>query len=151
MIHLEFKTTIDAPASKVWKVMLSPDTYKEWVEPSWPGSYYVGHWSKGQNIKFLASQGGGTLARIEESDEYKTILANHIAVIRADGSEDTASESATSWIGTQERYTFEEDGGKTTVRVDIDTTPEWENMFTEGWPAALKKLKEVSERQSVHS
>ena len=42
MKHLEFKTQIEADKKKVWDTMLRPETYKEWVNVSWPGSYYEG-------------------------------------------------------------------------------------------------------------
>ena len=149
MKPLEFKTEVNAPAKKVWETMLNADTYKEWVEPSWPGSYYTGKWGKNEIVKFLSSEGGGTASKIVEYTPYQTVLAEHIAVIHADGREDRDSDVAKGWIGSTERYTFTENNGKTTVRVSIKTSPEWESMFNDGWPAALAKLKEISERAVV--
>lgn len=146
MKRLEFSTQINAPKKKVWDTMLQPATYKEWVNASWPGSYYEGTWAKGENLKFLAPKHGGTLATVAEHTPYETILARHIASINRDGSEDRTSAVAKGWIGTTERYTFTESNGKTTVTIVIETTPEWENMFNEGWPNALKRLKEICER-----
>ena len=146
---LEFRTEVNAPAKKVWETMLNPDTYKEWVEPSWPGSYYTGKFGKDEIVKFLSSEGGGTAARIVEYAPYQTLLAEHVAVIQSDGKEDRDSVIAKGWIGSTEQYTFTENNGKTTVRVSIKTSPEWESMFNDGWPAALAKLKEVSERAAV--
>ena len=146
MKHLEFKTQIEAGKKKVWDTMLRPETYKEWVNVSWPGSYYEGNWAKGENVRFISPGNGGTMATLLEQKTYDNILAKHIAVINADGSEDRNSDVAKGWIGTMERYTFKENKGKTVVKVEIDTTPEWESMFTEGWPNALAKLKELCER-----
>lgn len=145
MKHLEFKTQIDADRRKVWDTMLQPETYKEWVSVSWPGSTYEGKWSEGENIKFISPGQGGTMANLVEEKPYNTILAKHIAVINPDGSEDRQSEIAKGWIGTTERYTFQEHKGKTELKVEIETTPEWENMFVDGWPNALAKLKEICE------
>lgn len=149
MKQLEFSTQVNAPSKKVWETMLSPKTYKEWVEASWPGSYYVGSWAKGENVKFLSQEGGGTVATIVEYKPYETVLAKHIAVILSDGKEDRDSDIAKGWVGTTERYVFTENQGKTTLRVLIETSPEWESMFKDGWPAALEKLKEISERAAV--
>ncbi len=146
MKRLEFSTQISAPKKKVWDTMLQPATYKEWVNVSWPGSYYEGKWAKGENLKFLAPKHGGTLATVVEHTPYETILARHIAAINSDGSEDRTSVVAKGWIGTTERYTFTEHNSKTTVTIGIETTPEWEKMFNDGWPNALKKLKEICER-----
>jgi uncharacterized protein YndB with AHSA1/START domain len=149
MKQLEFKTEINAAAKRVWETMLNADTYKEWVEPSWPGSYYTGKWGKGEIVRFLSSEGGGTAAKIAEYTPYQTVFAEHVAVIHSDGKEDRDSDVAKGWVGSSERYSFAEDNGKTTVRVSIKTAPEWESMFNDGWPAALNKLKEISERATV--
>jgi hypothetical protein len=62
---------------------------------------------------------------------------------------DRNSPEAKGWIGTTEEYTFTEKNGKTELKVTVNTTPEWESMFNDGWPDALKKLKEICERSTV--
>lgn len=146
MKKLEFKTEIAASKQKVWDTMLTPNTYIEWVNVSWPASYYEGNWKQGENVRFLAPSGGGTIATIEELRPYEYIFANHIAVVNHDGTEDRDSDAAKGWIGTTESYSFTEKSGKTEVKVEINTSPDWEKMFTDGWPGALEKLKEISER-----
>ncbi|MBC7829002.1 MAG: SRPBCC domain-containing protein [Chitinophagaceae bacterium] len=145
MKKLEFKIEIAASRQKVWDTMLDPVTYKKWVEVSWPASSYEGSWKQGENIKFISPSGEGTLATIVELRPYEFILANHIAVIKKDGSDDRDSEIAKGWVGTTESYNFSEKNGKTELKVEINTNPDWEKMFTDGWPDALAKLKEMSE------
>jgi hypothetical protein len=125
--------------------MLQPETYKEWTAVSWPGSVYKGKWAKGENLRFISTSGEGTLATVVEHTPYEHILAKHIAVIKADGSEDRESDMAKGWVGTLERYRFNEQNGKTDLTVEIDTSPDWESMFAEGWPNALAKLKQMCE------
>ena len=151
MKKLEFKIDVNASPKKVWETMLNPESYREWISAAFPGSYYKGQWKKGENLKFLSPDKGGTLATIVELRPYEYILSKHIAVINADGTEDRNSEMAKGWIGTTEAYTFTEKNGKTEVKVEINTYPEWEQMFSDGWPKALKKLKEISERSKVGS
>jgi len=153
MKKIEFKITIASPAKNVWNIMLDRKTYKEWVKAGWPGSDYDGKWAKGEKIRFIGESAdepavgqGGTLALIEEFKPYETILARHIAVINADGSEDYDSEIAKGWVGTLERYTFTESNGNTTLTVGLETNPDWEKMFQDGWPVALKALKEICEK-----
>jgi uncharacterized protein YndB with AHSA1/START domain len=145
MKKLEYKIDIAANKQKVWDTMLNPDTYKQWTAVSWPGSDYIGNWKKGENIKFLGPSGEGTMATLTEVKPNDFLLAKHIAVINKDGSEDRTSDVAKGWVGTTESYTFTEKGGKTEVRVEINTSPDWEKMFNEGWPGALAKLKEITE------
>lgn len=146
MEKLQSKIDIAAIPKKVWDRMTQPDTYREWVNAAWPGSYYEGNWRKGENVKFISPGQGGTLATIVEYRPYEYILAKHIAVINADGTEDRDSETAKNWIGTTESYTFSERNGKTELITEMNTNPEWRKMFADSMPKALAKLKEISER-----
>jgi uncharacterized protein YndB with AHSA1/START domain len=145
MKKLEFKIDIAASRQKVWDTMLSPETYKEWINTSWPGSYYKGNWKQGENIRFLSPGHGGTMATFLECKPHDFILAKHVAVINSDGTEDRDSDIAKGWIGTTESYSFTEKNGKTELKIEISTKPDWEKMFTDGWPKALAKLKQISE------
>lgn len=153
MKKLEYKTEINAKPEKVWKTMLEIDTYHEWVNVSWPNSTYDGNWKQGEEISFIGSgeNKGGTKARLVEVRQPEVIRAEHIAIIGPDGKEDTTSPEAKGWIGTKEEYFFTEKNGKTELKVEITTNPDWESMFNEGWPNALKKLKEISERKTVNA
>jgi uncharacterized protein YndB with AHSA1/START domain len=146
MKKLESSIEIAAPAKKVWDTMTSPETYKEWVNVAWPGSFYKGKWKKGENIKFLSSRNEGTLATLVECKPAEYVLAEHIAVLKSDGTEDRDSKEAKSWIGTTEAYTFREKNGKTELKTEMNVEPEWESMLGDGWPKALAKLKEICER-----
>ena len=147
MENLEYKIVISAPAKKVWETMLQEETYKQWVAKSWPNSSYEGKWAKGEKIKFVGPDGSGTLAEIVELKPYEKVFARHIAVLASGGKEDRTSEAAKGWVGTTERYQFDEHLGKTTLTVSMETTPEWRKMFDDGWPTALEELKTISERQ----
>src|SRR5687768_10364630 len=118
MKKLEFKTEIAAKRDKVWRTMLDPKTYREWVNVSWPGSYFEGNWKTGENMRFIGGQDqGGTLANLVEVREPEYVLAKHVAVITGDGKEDRTSEEAKGWIGTTEEYTFTEKNGRTELKV----------------------------------
>lgn len=146
MKKLEYRVNINAPAKKVWDIMLSPDTYREWTGVSWPSSTYEGNWKEGEDIRFIGSDGTGTLGHFNEVKPYKYIACEHVAVLLKGGVEDRTSDMAKGWIGTKENYTFTEKNGSTEVYVEIHTNPAWEKMFNDGWPNALDKLKEMAER-----
>ncbi|TMI85625.1 MAG: SRPBCC domain-containing protein [Bacteroidetes bacterium] len=147
MKTFQSKIDIGVNAKKVWDTMIHPDSYKEWVNVAWPGSYYEGNWGPGQNVKFISPGRGGTLVQIVEYRPYEYILAEHVAVINADGTEDRDSESAKNWIGTTESYTFHQVNGKTELETEMNTNPEWGQMFADSMPKALAKLKEICERK----
>lgn len=146
MKKLTFKTAIAASRQKVWDTMLNPDTYRIWVNDSWPGSYYEGKWGKGENLRFLMPNEGGTLAKLVEFKPYEFVLVEQIASINKDGSEDRDSAEAKTWVGSTESYTFTEKNGKTELLVEVNTFPEWASMFEDGWPRALDRLKQISEQ-----
>jgi uncharacterized protein YndB with AHSA1/START domain len=145
METIEYKIEIDATAKKVWDTMLAKNTYEQWVAKSWPDSSYEGKWAKGEKIKFIGTDGSGTLAELVEVKPYETVRARHIAILLSGGVEDRTSEMAKGWIGIIEEYRFAERNGKTTLTVHIETNPEWRKMFEEGWPTALQELKKISE------
>ena len=145
MKAFEFTININARPEKVEAIMLGPETYKEWVGVSWPGSTYEGSWQLGEDLKFAAPGQGGTLATIEVFKPHAYIQAKHIAVVNADGSLDKESDIAKGWIGTTESYTFTEQNGGTELKVQMVTKPEWGKMFTDSMPRALDKLKELCE------
>ena len=146
METLEFKIDVNANKEKVWDTMLQLETYEQWVGVSWPGSTYQGEWKQGQHLKFVSKdQGGGTMAKLLEFRPYEYVHAEHVAMLNPDNSEDRDSDMAKGWIGTTETYAFNEKNGKTEVKVQIKTAPAWADMFNEGWPNALAKLKELCE------
>jgi uncharacterized protein YndB with AHSA1/START domain len=146
MKKLEYKINIKASRKKVWETMLDKETYKQWVDVAWPGSYYEGEWKEGNNLRFITPDGSGTLVTLIKHKAYELSYAKHIAVLNAGGVEDRESDVAKGWIGTTEAYTFTEAKGVTELKVEINTNPDWAEMFNDGWPKALSKLKEICEK-----
>lgn len=147
MKHIEYNIEINTDKQKVWNTMLDRETYKEWVSTSWPGSTYEGKWAKGERIDFVSPGMGGTRATITDYKPYEFVLAKHVAIINPDGSEDRESDGAKGWIGITESYTFTQKNGTTHLKIEIETNPEWQKMFDDGWPGALQKLKEMCESE----
>lgn len=149
MDKLHFSIAIKAPKKKVWNTMLDDNTYRVWTEPFMAGSHYVGDWSKGSKILFLApgetGKMGGMVSRIKENRPFEYISIEHLGVVQ-DGKEDTSSEAVKGWAGALENYTFKEKGGTTEVLVDLDTVEEYKEMFQGLWPKALQELKELAEK-----
>jgi uncharacterized protein YndB with AHSA1/START domain len=146
MKKLEFSITINAPKQKVWDTMLTLETYQQWVGASWPDSTYEGAWEEGNFLKFIGEDKSGTLAEIIELKEYDYVLAKHVAILLADGVEDRESAFAQNWVGILENYFFSEKDGQTALVIKIETQPDWEKMFNDGWPNALAKLKSMCEQ-----
>lgn len=141
-IHSEI--TINASPEAVWNVMLEDDTYRKWTSAFAEGSYYKGSWKQGEKMLFLDPEGTGMVSVIAELRPHEFISLKHKGIIQ-NGIEDTESEDAKKWAPAFENYTFEENNGKTKLSIDMDILDEFEEMFTEMWKNALKKLKILSE------
>jgi len=146
MKEIEFSAEIEAPKKKVWDTMLNHDTYEDWTSVAWPGSTFEGNWKKGTDIRFVGPDSSGTLANIKDLKAYDHVEAEHVAILLKGGAEDRTSEDASRWVGTRESYYFDEVNGNTKLTVKLKITPEWEQMFREGWPKALARLKKISEQ-----
>ncbi|RJP66593.1 MAG: SRPBCC domain-containing protein [Ignavibacteriales bacterium] len=148
MLKLHFSIIIDAPKEKVWDTMLGEETYKIWTEVFMPGSHFIGSWSKGSKILFLAPGDTGEMgmvSRIEENRLHEFISIEHLGMIN-DGKEDLTSPEVEPWKGAHENYTFKNKGGKTELLIDTDTVEEFKQEFEDKWPIALEKLKEICEK-----
>lgn len=146
MNTLKFEIIINSPKEKVWHSMLEPESFKGWTKEFAEGSYFEGSWKKGEKIKFLTPEGQGMTSMIAENKPYEFISIKHLGIIK-NGIEDTESPESQSWASAFENYTFNERGGATELKVDMDAPPEFEEYMKNAWPKALTRLKEICERR----
>lgn len=145
MINLHFTVTINAPREKVWDTVIGPETYKAWTSAFAEGSYYDGSWETGSKIRFLGPGGeGGMSSEIAENRKHEFLSIRHLGIIK-DGIEDFTSPEAKAWTPADENYTFTAGDCVTHMDVDVSVPPEYEKMFGEMWPKALRSLKDICE------
>lgn len=140
---------INAPRERVWDVMLSPDTYRQWTSAFNPGSYYKGDWSEGSKILFLGpnpdgSGEGGMVSRIRENRRPEFLSIEHLGIVH-DGVEDTESAEAKKWAPAYENYTFARKNGGTELTIEMDIEETERQNFEKMWTDALSRLKEIAE------
>jgi uncharacterized protein YndB with AHSA1/START domain len=149
MNRMHFEIAISAPVDKVWNTMLDENTFREWTSEFNPHSYYKGSWNKGSKIHFIGSDPdgnmGGMVSRIRENIQNRFVSIEHLGILKGE-EEITSGPEVDGWAGALENYTFAEKNGQTVVSVDVDTSHEFANYFTETWPRALNKLKAVAEK-----
>lgn len=148
MEKLRFTIAIAATKEKIWKTMLDEAAYRSWTEPFGAGSHYVGDWSEGSEILFLApgpdGAVSGMVARIKEHRPHDYVAIEHLGTIEG-GRRDTTSDAVKAWAGALETYTFRETAGGTELVVELDTNPDYKAMFEDTWPLALARLKALAE------
>ncbi len=85
-------------------------------------------------------------AKIRENIPYQFISIEHIGLISG-GVIDTECEEVKNWTPAFEIYTLqEESNGKSMLIIEMQSIEEYNSMFEELWPKALKSLKELCEK-----
>lgn len=152
MKKLQFKVSINAPAAKIYDLMLglsNKSTYEEWTSLFNPTSTYEGSWDKGTKILFVGvdekGEKGGMVSKIAENIPNQFVSIQHYGLLKAN-KEITEGPEVEKWANGFENYTFEENNGRTTITVDLDTTEDFLDYMNEAYPKALNKLKEMCEQ-----
>ena len=145
--RLQWSVDIAAPASKVYQMLVGPESYQQWTSAFGDGLYFEGSWQKGQRIRFLTPQGHGVTSEIAEIRPNEFISIRHLGYIADNGVEDTSSEAIRAWAPAYENYTFAATPQETKLTVDQDITDAFEGM-EETWPKALEKLKALCENRA---
>lgn len=148
METLYFETEIKAPVNKVAKIMLGEETYKDWTAEFNPTSRYKGSWQKGSKILFIGTDKDGNeegmVSRIKEYLPNKFVSIEHLGMVHK-GEEITTGKVVEGWAGALENYSFAETKTGTKLWVTLDSNEEFKDYFSEAWPRALKKLKQICE------
>jgi hypothetical protein len=152
MKKLQFKISINAPATKIYNLMLgisSKSTYEQWTALFNPTSTYEGSWDKGNKMLFIGvdekGEKGGMVSMIDEIIPNRFVSIKHYSLFKS-GKEITEGPEVEKWANGFENYTFEENNGTTTVTVDLDTAEDFLDYMNETYPKALDKLKELCEQ-----
>ncbi len=152
MKKLKFAVSIDAPAKKVYDVMLginNKSTYEQWTALFNPTSSYEGSWNKGSKMLFIGTdekgEKGGMVSEIADNIPNRFISIRHYGLVQGNA-EITDGPEVEKWANGFENYTFEENNKGTKVTVDLDTTEEFADYMNQTYPKALDKLKELCEK-----
>ena len=145
MKKVRVTTQINARPQKVWDVLWKDKTYREWTAVFHPGSYASSDWEEGGAIRFLSPEGDGMLSEIAEKKPNEFMSFRHLGIIK-DGKEIKEGPEVDPWKGCLENYRLKEIGGITQLEVELDINDEHEKYFSETFPKAIEKVKEIAER-----
>ena len=145
MKKLKYEIQINTPKEIVWNTIISKETYGKWVKAFSANSEFIGEWKQGAEVKFFDGEMGGTIAKLDVFKPYEKIVAHHIATITSNKVIEKKGPMTEKWIGTKETYELESNGDKTTLRIIMETHPDFEKMFNDCWPKALDNIKRFSE------
>jgi len=142
--RLQWSIDIAAPASRVYQVIIGPESYKQWTSAFGDGLYFEGSWQEGQRMRFLTPEGHGVVSEIADNRPNEFISVRHLGYIDDNGVEDTSSKAILAWAPAYENYTLTATPQGTKLTVEQDMTDDFESM-PEAWPQALGKLKSLCE------
>ncbi len=152
MKKIQFNLSINAPANKVYDIMLGiskKSTYEQWTALFNPTSTYDGSWNKGSKMLFIGTdekgEKGGMVSEIFDNIPNRFVSIRHYGLLK-DNVEITKGPEVEKWANGFENYTFEENNGTTTITVDLDTTEDFWDYMNQTFPKALDKLKEICEK-----
>ncbi len=146
MEKLTFNTRIQASPEKVWDVLWDHDHYRAWTAVFSEGSHAETDWQEGSKVLFVNDKGSGMVSRVAERKDNRVMIFQHLGMVK-DGVEDTQSDEVKPWSGGLERYFLEPSDGFTNLRVELDAPDDFKDYFTQTFPAALNKVKELAEKQ----
>ena len=142
MEQLHFAIEINAPREKVWSVLWDDAGFRDWSSVFAEGSHFViTDWKEGIKIQFIDPKANAGMSSIIDKLVPNEFLSfKHMTEIK-DGKE----QPPPHWSGMIENYTLKEDGGATTLVVDMDAPNEFKAMFEDKFPKALARVKELAE------
>lgn len=148
MKKITFSIDINAPKEKVWYSLWDEENYENWTSAFCEGSHAISDWNEGGKIYFLGPGGGGGMSSIISIKKpFDTMSFKHLTEIK-DFKELPITEEIESWSGSEERYVLSENNGITTVTVTIDVVEKFADYFSETFPKALQKVKEIAEKET---
>jgi len=141
---LRYSITINATREQVWQALFEDGSFRRWTSLFAEGSYFVGDWSEGSEIRFLNAGSDGMISMIDANRPYEFMSIRHLGYI-VNGVEDTESDEVKAWTPAFENYTLKDVEGGTHLTVETDTFNDYVEYFNETWPKGLDEIKRIAE------
>lgn len=142
MKDMQFVVEINASREKVWNTLWQDETFRKWAGLIDPGTYMVGELKEGNEVQYISAENGyGVTSLVEKLVTNEFLLLRHQADTQDTGEQLREKE----WTGGKESYSLTEKDSVTTLTVAFDVPPELEEYFTNAYPKALERVKELAE------
>lgn len=137
---------LNAPAAKVWKVLLDDQFTREWYAAFSEGSHADTDWKTGSKAVFTDHSGCGMIMRVLVNKPFEEMKLEYIGQVK-DSREDYDSEEAKLLHGGIESYKLFEKDGTTELVVASDMGEDYFELMSKAWDNALEKFKGLAESQ----
>lgn len=148
--QIQKSVSIDAPAQKVWEVLLNKEYIEQWYKAFGEGVKADTDWQLGSKAIFTDNNSDGIIGRIVTLEPNKKISIEYDGFM-SKGKEDHVSEAAMAIKGTQETYSLEQTGNSTNLSISLEMDEKYFDMMSTMWDNALQKIKDLSETGEVKS
>lgn len=131
---------VNAPALKVWDILLKPEFTSQWASTFGEGVYVETDWSSGSEVNWKDKEGNtGAKGIVEINDKPRLLKVRFF---------DDVNSSKQEPLGEYvETYTLTEEGGKTTIINESGPLAvKYISMHGPLWTKALEKMKELAEK-----
>jgi hypothetical protein len=144
--RLVYSINIKADQNKIWNILWNENSYKNWANVFFEGSYIVADdYEVGSTVLFLDPDQNGIYSNIIEHIPNLTILFKHNGAVQK-GEKQAIDEESKKWSGALERYTVtNENIGISKLTIKIDVLDEHLEFMTEKLPKALARIEELCE------
>ncbi|MEO6148645.1 MAG: SRPBCC domain-containing protein [Mucilaginibacter sp.] len=136
--------SINAPAERVWDVLVKDELNRQWFAVFSKDTYADTDWKQGSRVSFLDGSGMGITGKLTTVEVYKTIAIDYDGVI-ADGKPDYESKGALEMQGSREIYRLASADGITLLDVELEMPEQYTGMMLEMWDKGIIKIKEIAE------
>lgn len=141
METLEFKTTINASALKVWDALWIPENYNKWTSVFSSDSHAIGEWKQGNEISFVDGSKSGLRSTITTLNKPKEMTFLHQGELK---NAELAEKS--EWKGAVESYIISENSkGECILITRMDVSEEFAGFFNETFLKGIEIVKEIAE------
>lgn len=141
LAELRLSIEIDASQDRIWHCLLADETYRIWTSAFFDGSYFVGDWTVGSRMKFLAgvaAECGGLISLVKEHVHGRKLALEHVGTVSQ------GMEVEEAW-GTIEEYHLHGDSQPYTLEIVQTLEAAHLPMFQGMWEKALAILKDLAE------
>ena len=136
---IEKKVEINAPASRVWEVLVNPEWLKQWAASFSEGTYAESDWEEGSQVLWKDKAGNiGAKGIVIENVPLKSLAVAFYDDVHADKQSATGSYT--------EKYLLSQADGKTTLNITAGPLPEEHYKQHEPlWAQAIEKIRWLGE------
>lgn len=144
MQNIQHSIEINASKEKVWEVLWSDQTLRDWANIIDEGTYMTGELQEGKDVNFIGASGYGVTSRVEKLISYKHVAFKQVADITV-GKDGSIGKRDKQWTGALETYDLDEHDGKVTLTSTQDVPDELVEMFNTRIPQSLERIKVLAE------